>query len=125
MKRNGKGGSFRNTRLNGEIQKEIYTIITRKLKNPLVTEMVSVTEVDLSRDLSHAKVYISVYSGSDERKKTTFNAIKSDAKRIRHELAQSMNTRYVPELEFLVDDSMAYGDKIDKLLSKIEKGEDN
>ena len=125
MKRNSKGGSFRNTRLNGEIQKEIYTIITRKLKNPLVTEMVSVTEVDLSRDLSHAKVYISVYSGSDERKQATFNAIKSDAKRIRHELAQSMNTRYVPELEFLVDDSMAYGDKIDKLLNKIEKGENN
>ncbi len=125
MKRNSKGGSFRNTRLNGEIQKEIYTIITRKLKNPLVTEMVSVTEVDLSRDLSHAKVYISVYSGSDEKKKATFNAIKGDAKRIRHELAQSMNTRYVPELEFLVDDSMAYGDRIDKLLNKIEKGENN
>ena len=53
MKRRNSGVS-RNDRLNGEFQKEIYEIISRKLKNPLVTEMFSVLRVDSSRDLSYA-----------------------------------------------------------------------
>ena len=61
----------RNDRLNGEFQKEIYTIITRKLKNPLITEMFSILRVDTTNDLSHAKVYVSVFSTNEERKKTT------------------------------------------------------
>ena len=71
----------RTDRLNPEFQREIYDIITRRLKNPLVTEMFSVLRVDCTKDLSHAKVYISVYSASEEKKNATFNAIKSDAKR--------------------------------------------
>lgn len=110
-------------RLNGEFQKEISEIIIRKLKNPLITEMVSVMEVDTSRDLSHARVYISVYSKSEEKKRATFDAIKGDAKKIRYELAQSMKIRTVPELEFVLDESMVYGDKMDKLFLSIEKGE--
>ena len=54
----------RTERLSGEYQRDIYEIITKKLKNPLITEMFSVLRVDVARDLAHAKVYISVYSGS-------------------------------------------------------------
>lgn len=113
----------RNDRLNGEFQKDIYEIITRKLKNPLITEMFSVTRVDTSRDLSHAKVYISVYSTKEDRKKTTFEAIKADAKRIRFELAKTTRTRTVPELHFFADDLMEYGDKMEKLFKSINEGE--
>ena len=125
MKRNSKGNTPRCDRLNGELQKEISDIIRRRLKNPLVTEMVSITGVDTSRDLKYAKVYVSVFSTNKEKSQTTFKAIKEDAKKIRFELAQSMNLRAVPVLDFYIDDSMEYGDKIDKLLSKIEKGENN
>ena len=113
----------RNERLNGEFQKEIYDIITRRLKNPLITEMFSILRVDSSRDLSYAKVYISVFSTNQDKKMATFNAIKADAKKIRYELAQVIRARTVPELNFVLDDSMEYGDKMEKLLKSINEGE--
>ena len=109
--------------MNAVLKKEISDIITRKLKNPLITEMWSILDVDVSKDFSYAKVYISVFSVSAEKKKATFDAIVRDAKRIRHELSKSVRARTVPELHFIIDDSMEYGDKMDKLLIKIEKGE--
>lgn len=116
-------GANRIDKINSELKKEIYTAITRKIKNPLITEMCSVLDVETSKDLSYAKVYISIFSVNAEKKQTTFNAILSDAKKIRHELAVSLRMRTVPELHFVLDDTMEYGDKMDKLLNKIEKGE--
>lgn len=113
----------RTDKLNGEFQKEIYEIITRKLKNPFITEMFSILRVDTSKDLSHAKVYVSVFSTSPEKSKTTFEAIKNDAKKIRYELSKVIRARTVPELTFVLDDSMEYSDKMNKLFLKIEKGE--
>ena len=117
------GKVSRTDKLNGEFQKEIYTIITRKLKNPLITEMFSILRVDTTNDLSHAKVFVSVFSTNPDRKKTTFDQIQSEAKRIRYELAKVVRARTVPELHFILDDSMEYCDKMNKLFSKIEKGE--
>ena len=121
MRRNN--GVNRNDRLNGEFQKEIYEIISRRLKNPLVTEMFSILRVDCSRDLSSAKVYVSVYSKNEEKRKNTFDAIKADAKKIRFELAKVIRARTVPELNFILDDSMEYGDKMDRLFKSINEGE--
>ncbi|MBR2498942.1 MAG: 30S ribosome-binding factor RbfA [Clostridia bacterium] len=113
----------RNDRLNAEFQKEIYEIISRRLKNPLVTEMFSIVRVDASRDLSHAKVFVSVYSTDPVKKQQTFNAISGDAKKIRFELAKVIRARTVPELHFFLDDSMEYGDKMEKLFKSISEGE--
>ena len=113
----------RSVRLSSELQKDVYEIISRKLKNPLITQMFSITKVTASKDLAHADVYISVYSRDEEKKKQTFEAIKNDAKRIRFELAKSSRARTVPELHFILDGSMEYGDKMDKLFIQIAKGE--
>ena len=113
----------RNDRLNAEFQKEIYEIISRRLKNPLVTELFSIVRVDASRDLSHAKVFVSVYSTDPVKKQQTFNAISGDAKKIRFELAKVIRARTVPELHFFLDDSMEYGDKMEKLFKSISEGE--
>ncbi|PWM70979.1 MAG: 30S ribosome-binding factor RbfA [Bacillota bacterium] len=118
----------RSDRLKGELQKEIYEIISKKLKNPEISEMFSVTRVDVAGDLAHAKVYVSVYSTNAERKKRTFDAIAASAKTIRYELARVMRSRTVPELHFLSDDSMEYGAKIDSLLKTVaetDKGEED
>ncbi len=123
MKKTNNSGVSRCDKMNAVLKKEISDIITRKLKNPLITEMWSILDVDVSKDFSYAKVYISVFSVSPEKKKATFEAIVRDAKKIRHELAKSVRARTVPELHFVIDDSMEYGDKMDKLLIKIEKGE--
>ena len=113
------GGVSRSDRLNAELKREISEIIARKLKNPLVTAMVSVTSVDCSRDLSYAKVFVSVFSADEEKKNSTFAALVDDAKKIRYELSKTMRIRTVPELDFVLDRSLEYGDKMDKLLLKI------
>ena len=110
----------RTERLNAEFQREVSDVISRKLKNPLITEMVSVLSVDVSSDLKHAKAFLSVYSKSPEKRDATFSAIKADAKKIRYELGKTMKIRTVPELSFVLDGSMEYGDKMDKLFKKIE-----
>ena len=111
--------------MNVEIKKDLHEIICRKLKNPLVTEMVSIVDVIVSKDLAHANVFLSVYSTDKEKSKRTFDAIKQDAKKIRYELAKVSRARTVPELHFYLDGSMEYGDKIDKLLLEISKGEND
>ena len=122
MKKNA-GGVSRADRLNAEFKREISEIIARKLKDPMITAMVSVTSVDCSRDLSYAKVFVSVFSTDEEKKNSTFSALASDAKKIRYELGKSMRVRTVPELDFMLDKSIEYGDKMDKILYKIGKGE--
>lgn len=113
----------RSDRINSELQKEIYDIISRKLKNPLITEMFSILAVDCAKDLSYAKVFVSVFSKTEEKRRITFDAIKSDAKKIRFELAKVIRARTVPELNFILDNSMEYGDKMDKLFKKINEEE--
>ena len=113
----------RTDRLNSEFKKEIYEIISRRINDPEITEMVSVMKVDVSRDLSYAKVFVSVFSTDKEKSKKTFDAIKKNAKRIRYELGGSMRIRTVPELSFVLDESMEYSDKINKIFAEIEKGE--
>ena len=112
-------------KVNSEIKKNVYEIITRRLKNPLITEMISIVDVDTSKDLSHAKIFLSVFSVNEEKKKQTFEAIKSESKRIRFELSKSMRARTVPEVHFYLDGSMEYGDKMDKLFLEIKKTENN
>ena len=113
----------RSERMSGELQKDVYEVISRRLKNPLVTAMFSIVKVDVSRDLAHANIFISVYSTDKAKAEQTFNAIKGDAKRISYELAKTSRARTVPELHFYLDGSMEYGDKMDKLFIQIAKEE--
>lgn len=107
----------REQRLNSEFQKEIYSILKNKIKNPLITEMFSVSEVDVTNDLKHAKVYVSVFSTDQTKAQQTFQAICESAKAVRTELSKVMHIRTVPELHFVLDGSADYGNKIDKILS--------
>jgi ribosome-binding factor A len=113
----------RSERLGGEFQKEISAVIAGKLRNkyPELSAIISVTEADIAPDLKSAKVYISIYDPNEEKKKASFAIIKENAGFIRHELSQVMHIRTVPELRFLLDGSMEYGTKIDKILYEIEE----
>lgn len=122
MKKHG-GGVSRTDRLNAELKREISEIIAKKLKNPAVTAMVSVTDVDVSPDISYAKVFVSVFSTDENKKNESFAALYADAKKIRYELGKSMRIRTVPELDLILDRSLEYGDKMDKLLYKISEDE--
>ena len=118
--------SLRGERLSAEYQKAVYEVISKKLKykTDKIRGIVSVTKADVSPDLKNAKIFISVLGKTAEESRATFEAIRENAGFIRYELAHMMQMRTVPELHFLWDDTMEYGDKIDRLIRKIhEDGE--
>lgn len=118
--------SLRGERLSAEYQKAVYEVISKKLKYKTdgIKGIVSVTKADVSPDLKNAKIYISVLGKSKEESKATFDVIKDHAGYIRYELAHMMQMRTVPELHFLWDETMEYGDKIDRLIRSIHQDEE-
>ena len=112
----------RGERLSGEFQKEISSVISTKLRNkfPELSAIISVTEADVAPDLKSAKIYISVFDTNETKSKNSFEIIKQNAGFIRHELAQVMHIRTIPELRFHLDESMEYGAKIDKILNGLD-----
>ena len=107
--------------LNSEFKREIYEILTTKVKDARLTEMFSITSVNTTADLKQAKVYISIFSMNEERKQATFDAIKASAGFVRREISSRMHIRTVPEFTFLIDNRAEYGEKIDKIISEIHK----
>ncbi len=116
----------RGERLSSQFREEIYAVISRELRNryPGLSAIISVTDADVSPDLKNAKIYISVFDSDGERKKQSFDIICENAGFIRHELSKVLHLRTIPELHFLPDDSMEYGDRIDKLLKGLDCGKD-
>ena len=84
---------------------------------------VTVTGVRLSADLKYARVFVSLM-GSEDQKKESFEALRASAGRVRYELGSRIRTRYLPEIDFLVDTSQEYGDRIDSLLAEIRRQEE-
>lgn len=115
----------RTDRLNSELRKDIYEVIKNRLVIPGVTEMFTITEVDVSPDLKNARVYVSVYSTDEVKAKATLDGIKNASSDIRRELASMMHTRSVPELRFYYDGASAYGNKIESILANITYGEND
>lgn len=110
--------SIKNTRINGEVRKELSILISREIKDPRIHPMTSVMEVEVAPDLKTAKVYISVM-GDEEDRSNTLQGLKSAASYMRGQLARSLNLRYTPELTFIMDSSMEYGAKMSKLIDEI------
>jgi ribosome-binding factor A len=106
-------------RLALQIQQEISWLIFRDLKDRRVG-MVTVTGVEMSPDLSHAKVYVSVM-GSEQQKAESLKALKHAAGWIRHELGGRIRMKFSPEITFLPDTSQDYGEKIERLLDEIRE----
>ena len=114
--------SIKNTRINGEVQREVSNII-RELKDPRVGIMTSVTAVEVTPDLKYCKAYISVL-GDDETKAETLAGLKSAAGFIRRELARTVNLRNTPEIKFIMDESIEYGMRMSKLIDDVRKNEE-
>ena len=104
-------------RINEQYKKEISQIINYELKNPNATGMISVTKVNVTNDLKFAKVDVSILNSKDV--KQTLAALKKSSGFIRSELARRVNLRNTPEIIFELDDSMEYGERIDKILKEI------
>jgi ribosome-binding factor A len=86
--------------------------------------MISVTKVDLSKDMRHAKIFVSIYDDENIRNQA-FEGLKNAEGYIRKELGQRMRLRYIPEISFRYDDSIEYAIHINKLLQKVEQEDKN
>jgi ribosome-binding factor A len=110
--------SIKIERLNHAIQQEISIILMREIKDEEI-KFVTITGVDTTNDLSFAKVY---YTVLDESKKgKTEEALKKASSFIRTKLAERIDIRHTPELKFIYDTSIAYGEHIEDIISKINE----
>ena len=112
--------SIKTTRINGEVQKELSTIIRNEIKDPRIHPMTSVMAVEVAPDLKTCKAYISVL-GEKEAKEATIKGLKSAEGYIRRQLAHNMNLRNTPEIRFILDESIEYGVTMSKLIDDIAK----
>lgn len=111
-------------KITSEIQKALSHILRNEVRDQRVTENFgSLTRIDLTNDLRHAKIFISVY-GSEEAKKEFMSGIESAQGFIRSELGRRVRMRYTPELHFKLDNSLEEGSRILALLDDLKaKGE--
>lgn len=112
--------SIKNTRINGEVQKELSRLIATEIKDPRIHPMTSVVAVEVAPDLKNAKVYISVL-GDEESREKTYQGLKSAASFMRSQLAKTINLRNTPELHFVMDQSIEYGVNMSKLIDDVNK----
>ena len=112
--------SIKNTRINGEVLKELSMIIRQEIKDPRIHMMTSVTAVEVAPDLKTCKAYISVL-GDEEAGKATIEGLRSAASFVRRELAHRVNLRNTPEIKFILDQSIEYGVNMSKLIDEVTK----
>ncbi len=114
--------SRRTERINDLLREEISDLLRRELKDPRIGGLVSITEVDVSPDLYHAKVFVSVM-GTDEEKSSTLQALTAAAHFLQRELRRRLTIRRMPKLEFFADNSLEHGARILSLLDQTREGQ--
>ena len=112
--------SIKNTRINGEVQRELANIIRGGSKDPRISPLTSVVAVEVAPDLKTCKAYISVL-GDSEAQKATLAGLKSAEGYIRRELAHTVNLRNTPEIRFILDQSIEYGVRMSKMIDDVTK----
>lgn len=110
--------SVKNTRINGEVLKELSNIIRSEIKDPRINHMTSVVAVEVAPDLKTCKAYISVL-GDEKSQKDTITGLKSAEGYIRRQLARTVNLRNTPEIRFILDQSIEYGINMSKLIDEV------
>ena len=110
--------SRRTERLNSLIRRDLSDLIRNEVKDPRVAGVVSVTMVDTSADVQHAKVYVSVF-GTLHEKEEAIAGLDDASGFIRRQLRGRLETRNVPTLRFILDDTLDEGNKMLRLLDSL------
>lgn len=112
--------SARQARVAALVQEVVSELLLRRVKDPRIG-FVSVVKVDVPRDISQAKIYVSVL-GTDEEKEKSMEGLRSAQGLIRSEVAKALGMRRAPEILFELDEGIEQSIKVSKLLSEINKG---
>jgi ribosome-binding factor A len=107
----------RPARVAEEFRHEVSAIIARGLKDPRITGFITVTGAKMSPDLREASVWVSIH-GEEKVRKETLAGLESAAGYLQTEVARRLKLRHTPHLRFRYDESVAEGDKIDRLLKE-------
>ena len=113
--------SRRMERVNALLRQEISRVLAAELRDPRLSSMVSITHVDTSRDLRHAKVFVSVL-GKPSEKQSTLRALKSAAGFIHRSIRQNLPFKAAPSLHFYLDESIERGAEILELMKEAYPG---
>jgi ribosome-binding factor A len=109
----------RTRRIAEEIRKVVSTMLISGIKDPRITSMVSVTDVEVTNDLSYAYIYVSILGGDEE---STLKGLKSACGYIRKEVSRNVKLRHTPEIIFKVDESIKNGMYMSNLIKKVNEG---
>ncbi len=108
-------------RVGEAIRVEVATFLAEGAKDPRVTGLVTVTGVDVTRDLRHAKVYVSIM-GTDAERTSTLEGLASIGTHLRGRIGRALRLRVAPELDFQLDRSIASAARIETLLAQLKDG---
>lgn len=112
--------THRNVRIDGEFKRAISEIVMTQMKDSRISQMIGITRVNVTNDLSHAKVYVSVYD-TDVKKESTIEALEHGEGFIRAKLNDMIKLRRIPHLHFVLDSSVEYSVNISKLIDEVNK----
>ena len=110
--------SVKNTRINGEVQRALAEIIRGEIKDPRIAPMTSVVAVEVAPDVKTCKAWISVL-GDEKAQEDTLAGLESAEGYIRGQLARIINLRNTPQLQFIMDQSIAYGVNMSKRIEEV------
>ena len=110
--------SIKNTRINGEVQRVLAEIIRSEIKDPRIAPLTSVVSVEVAPDLKSCKAWISVL-GDDEAVADTLAGLRSASGFIKNRLAKEINLRNTPQIQFVMDQSIAYGVSMSKKIDEV------
>ncbi len=102
------------------MREEIATFLANDVKDPRIMGLVTVTAVEITRDLRHAKVFVSVL-GTESQRAATFEGLGNVAPHLRGRVGRALRLRVAPEIEFRNDDSVAHAAHIEQLLAQVRK----
>lgn len=113
---------IRPERVAQRMRREVAEILEHRLRDPRIGALVSVTDVEVTQDLSFARVFVSVLANGAERDQV-MEVLRHAAGFVRHELGSRIELREVPEIRFELDTSLDRGARVDDILRRIGKGE--
>ena len=115
--------SVKNTRINSEVQKVLAETIRGEIKDPRIAPLTSVVAVEVSPDLKTCKAWISVL-GDEAAQKETMAGLRSASGFIKSRLAKEINLRITPEVQFIMDQSIAYGVNMSHTIDEVMGSQD-
>lgn len=116
--------SKRLKRISEEIKKIVSDLLREGLKDPRISALTSITDVEVTKDLRYAKIYVSILGNESERE-ATLEGLKNATSFIRREIGNKLKIRYTPEPIFYLDKSIERGVYISQLLNKIKQEEES